>query len=259
MFRLTSLLASLDGRLLTTARARARRACVRLRWDRMGDGDAPACTRTRTPHPTHRNLGVINRLQCNPPHRKLSGQVERESVPYGTRGSRVASATGGGNCKGAGKKAGAGREWAGGRGTQPLPNWRHIYRLLTGTRAEAVALSVVCSRRRAGPGVRLCCLFGPFAKPYRSTVPYRHDRGAAGGRGVPCSRPRRLPRPRRAVMVDMSCLERPRKGGRLRVCGTLTAVLNRDLELRRQRDTPHPYLSRYRGTHLLSSAPSACL
>ena len=141
-----------------------------------------------------------------------------------------------------------------GAGVHSVPNWRHIYRLLTGTRAEAVALSVVCSRRRAGPGVRLSS-----DRSLNRTVPYRHDRGAAGGRGVPCSRPRRLPRPRRAVMVDMSCLERPRKGGRLRVCGTLTAVLNRDLELRRQRDTPHPYLSRYRGTHLLSSAPSACL
>ena len=130
------------------------------------------------------------------------------------------------------------------------------------------ATFIDCSRELAQkPSRCLSCalgavrvrVYGCSDRSLNRTVPYRHDRGAAGGRGVPCSRPRRLPRPRRAVMVDMSCLERPRKGGRLRVCGTLTAVLNRDLELRRQRDTPHPYLSRYRGTHLLSSAPSACL
>lgn len=220
----------------------------------MGDGDAPACTRTRTPHPTHRNLGVINRLQCNPPHRKLSGQVERESVPYGTRGSRVASATGGGNCKGARAEEGGSREGVGGG-----PGY---------TACRIGATFIDCSRELAQkPSRCLSCalgavrvrVYGCSDRSLNRTVPYRHDRGAAGGRGVPCSRPRRLPRPRRAVMVDMSCLERPRKGGRLRVCGTLTAVLNRDLELRRQRDTPHPYLSRYRGTHLLSSAPSACL
>ena len=157
------------------------------------------------------------------------------------------------NCKGA--EEGGSREGVGGG-----PGY---------TACRIGATFIDCSRELAQkPSRCLSCalgavrvrVYGCSDRSLNRTVPYRgHDRGAAGGRGVPCSRPRRLPRPRRAVMVDMSCLERPRKGGRLRVCGTLTAVLNRDLELRRQRDTPHPYLSRYRGTHLLSSAPSACL
>ena len=173
------------------------------------DGDAPACTRTRTPHPTHRNLGVINRLQCNPPHRKLSGQVERDSVPYGTRGSRVASATGGGGTARARKKAGgSGR----GAGVHSVPNWRHIYRDCSRELAQKPSRCLSCAlgavRVRGCTAVR-----GPFAKPYR-TIPTRSWRGgrARGAAGHVASRAGR-----RAVMVDMSCLERPRKGGRLRV------------------------------------------